>query len=348
MKTIRKIALFILAAFLVAASAINIDSRSPAKSPSLAPPTESRVSLSPPKIDEMPLVDGSRLMSDLRGLVGERYNESDRSSARAYIVAQLETAGFTPVRQEFENGINIFAERSGTDPEAGSILLAAHYDTVLGSPGADDNASGVAVVLEAARLLASRSTPRTLQLAFFDLEELGAIGSLAFVARDSNLENLQGAIILDMVGYACHVAGCQQYPQGLGMREMLKASGIESIDKGEFLAVVGDVEHLPLLTTFKAVSQENLPPIFTLPVPLKGILTPDLLRSDHAPFWFKDIGAVLVTDTANMRSPHYHQPSDTLDNLDKDFFLGAAQVVVNAATTLLESRESLDNQTTGS
>jgi len=338
MKITHKVALFILVALIVAVST--------ASNVALAPIIEAQVSESPPRIENVPLVDGSRVMSDLRGLAGERYSESDRSSTRTYIVEQLEAVGFAPVLQEFEGGINIFAERSGTDPEAGSILLAAHYDTVPRSPGADDNASGVATVLEAARLLGERSTTRTLQVAFFDLEELGAVGSLAFVATDSNLEKLEGAIILDMVGYACHVAGCQQYPQGLGMRRMLQAADIPSPDKGEFLAVVGDVEHLPLLTTFEEISQESLPPIFTLPVPFKGILTPDVLRSDHAPFWFKDIGAVLVTDTANMRSPHYHQPSDTVENIDRDFFLGAAQIVVNAATNLLESRESLDNQLT--
>lgn len=354
MKIIHKIALLILVAVIVAASVIYIDTRSPASNPSFAPATETRLSQSPPKIDEMPSVDASQLMSDLRNLAGERYSQSDRSSTRTYIVEQLEAVGFAPVLQEFESGVNIFAERSGSDPEAGSILLAAHYDTVSRSPGADDNASGVAVVLEAARLLASRSTPRTLQVAFFDLEEAGLLGSLSFVERESNLENLRGAIILDMVGYACHVVGCQQYPQGFGMREMLRAAGIPEPDKGEFLAVVGDVEHLPLLTTFKDISQElkkelkkeNLPPVFTLPVPMKGILTPDVLRSDHAPFWFKGIGAVLVTDTANMRSPHYHQPTDTVGNIDRDFFAGAAQIIINAATGLLESGESLANQPT--
>lgn len=346
MKRIHKITFFILIVFIAAVSTVYIDTRSPASNPSFAPATETRLSQSPLKIDEIPSVDASRLMSDLRGLAGERYDRSDRSSSRTYILEQLEAEGFTPVLQELEGGVNIFAERSRSDPEAGSILLAAHYDTVPGSPGADDNASGVAVVLEAARLLASRSTPRTLQVAFFDLEEAGLLGSLSFVERESNLENLQGVIILDMVGYACHVAGCQQYPQGFGMREMLRSAGIPEPDKGEFLAVVGDVEHLPLLTTFKNISQENLPPVFTLPVPMKGILTPDVLRSDHAPFWFKGIGAVLVTDTANLRSPHYHQPSDTVENIDRDFFAGAAQTIVNAATALLESRESLGNQPT--
>jgi hypothetical protein len=338
---IKKIVLFILVVLIAATSAVYIEKRSPASKvpPPPSPPiSETQLSNFPAQNQNIPSVDASRLMAELRNLTGERYAPSDRAATREYIVEQLKAAGFSPVRQEFDGGVNIFAE-SRPHSEAGTILLGAHYDTVSGSPGTDDNATGVAVVLEVARLLGELATPRTLQVVFFDLEERGLLGSLSFVEGDSNLENLRGVIILDMVGYACRVAGCQKYPQGLGMKQMLQGAGISSPDKGEFLAVVGDVEHLPLLTTFKEISQENLPPIFTLPVPLKGILTPDVLRSDHAPFWWKDVGAVLVTDTANLRSPHYHQPSDTIENIDRDFFLGSAQIVVNATAALLESQE---------
>ena len=67
------------------------------------------------------------------------------------------------------------------------------------------------------------------------------------------------------------------------------------------------------------------------------MLLPDTLRSDHAPFWYRGVGAVLLTDTANLRTPHYHQPSDTLVNLDRAFFTGVAQIVVNATNKLLDS-----------
>ena len=197
------------------------------------------------------------------------------------------------------------------------------------SPGADDNATGVASVLEVARLLGSRPTPRTLQLALFDREELGLLGSRAFVADKKHLENLQGAIVMDMVGFACHKVGCQKYPQGLPV--------VPPSDKGDFLAVVGDMEHATLLDAFQSSGQE-IPPVLTLPVPLKGMLMPDTLRSDHAPFWYRGVGAVLLTDTANLRTPHYHQPSDTAATLDKSFFTASAQLVVNATTKLLEAR----------
>lgn len=287
---------------------------------------------------DFPQIDESRLWKHVTSLAGERDAEGDRTFSRNYISQQLQISGFSPELQPFDGGINVFAERKGTDSKAGAILVAAHYDTVPKSPGADDNATGVATVLEVARLLASRPTPRTLQVAFFDREEIGLLGSLAFTGNATRLKNLQGVVVLDMVGYACHTAGCQRYPEGLKIESVLDAAGVTSPDKGEFIAVVGDAEHPLLLGAFAKSGTTNLPPIVTLPVPLKGVLTPDVLRSDHAPFWYQGVGAVLVTDTANLRSPHYHKSTDTLATIDRAFFAGSAQIVVNATTKLLDNR----------
>lgn len=275
-------------------------------------------------------VSREKLLAHIRALNYRRYTEAERDRTRSYLRKSLKQLGWKPELQTFEGGVNIFAQRQGTDAKAGSILVGAHYDTVPTSPGADDNATGVAVVLEIARLLGSRPTPRTLQLALFDREELGLLGSRAFVADEKHLENLQGAIVMDMVGFACHKVGCQKYPQGLPV--------VPPSDKGDFLAVVGDMEHATLLDAFQPSGQDSLPLVLTLPVPLKGMLMPDTLRSDHAPFWYRGVGAVLLTDTANLRTPHYHQPSDTPATLDKSFFTASAQLVVNATTKLLEVR----------
>jgi len=280
-------------------------------------------------------VNGDKLWRNLEFLAGERYQDEDRDRIRKYLFEQLKEMGFSPVLQPFDGGVNVFAERQGSDPTLGAVLVAAHYDTVLQSPGVDDNATGVAVVLEVARILGKISTPRTLRVILFDREELGLLGSLAFTGKSSNLKDLAGVIVLDMVGYACRVSGCQSYPKGLIYQDFLANAGVKSPDRGEFLAVVGDAEHLPLLKAFTNSRSMDLPPVVTLPVPLKGILTPDVLRSDHAPFWYQGVGAVLVTDTANLRSPHYHKSTDTLATIDRDFFMGAAQVVANATGKLL-------------
>jgi Peptidase family M28 len=282
----------------------------------------------PKQVTNTPQVSADRLFAHIQKLNFKRFTNAERSRSRTYITSELKKLGWEPTLEKFSDGVNIFAERQGTDKTAGAILVAAHYDTVAISPGADDNASGVAVVLEAARLLGSRPTPRTLQLALFDKEEEGLLGSKAFVTNATRLANLRGVIVMDMVGYACYTVGCQQYPPGLPVSP--------PSDKGDFLVAIGDAEHLPLLNAFQK-TRENLPPVLTLPIPLKGLLTPDTLRSDHAAFWYQGIGAVLVTDTANLRTPHYHQASDTPKTIERSFFTGSAQIVVNATTVLLEN-----------
>ncbi|MEH2265750.1 M28 family peptidase [Nostoc sp.] len=298
------------------------------------------------EVDSAPQVSTDKLLIHIQKLNFQRYTIKERSLTRTYITTELTKFGWQPKLENFSEGVNIFAERLGTDKAAKAILVAAHYDTVALSPGADDNASGVAVVLEVARLLGSRPTPRTLQLAFFDKEEAGLLGSQAFVSKTRRLQNLGGAIVMDMVGYACYTVGCQKYPAGLPVTP--------PSDKGDFLAVVGDTEHLPLLNAFQSShmlpstalnkQESNLPAVLTLPIPFKGLLTPDTLRSDHAPFWYQGVGAVLVTDTANLRTPHYHQPSDVPATIERSFFTGAAQIVVNATNALLQKNEVLETQ----
>lgn len=291
-------------------------------------------------------VSTDKLFAHVLRLNFTRNTPAERSRTRTYITNELKKMGWKPKLEKFPDGVNIFAEKPGTDKDAGAILVGAHYDTVYFSPGADDNASGVAVTLEIARLFGSHPTARTLQLVFFDKEEAGLLGSKAFVTNKKHLENLQGVIIMDMVGFACHTPGCQKYPTGIPVTP--------PSDKGDFLAVVGDTEHLPLLNVFKnsqmlppisfnkaSTGETGLPSVLTLPIPLKGLLTPDTLRSDHAPFWYQGVGAVLVTDTANLRTPHYHQPSDVPATIDREFFAGAAQVIVNATNSLLENSNAL-------
>ncbi|NEQ25422.1 MAG: M28 family peptidase, partial [Microcoleus sp. SIO2G3] len=198
-----------------------------------------------------PRIDPDRLWNDLNELAFRRYEGIDRSRARSYILKALTDAGWTPQAQTFTQGVNIVAERPGSDPTAGKILLGAHYDSVEVSPGADDNATAVATVLEAARLFGSIDTTRTLQLVLFDEEETGLLGSFAFVDRLAPNE-LHGAVILEMLGYACYESGCQQYPLNLPIEP--------PTDRGDFLAIVGDRGHMPLIHSFEQAQRSNLPP----------------------------------------------------------------------------------------
>ncbi|MEO0456718.1 MAG: M28 family peptidase [Cyanobacteria bacterium P01_A01_bin.114] len=281
-------------------------------------------------------VEAGRLRSHLTTLSTERYLETELTAARSYLTDTLIDYGYEPEQHPFgagaTGGVNLIATRPGTDPEAGTLLVGAHYDTVQYSPGADDNASAVAATLEIARLFADYATPRTLKIVFFDQEELqpdgfGLLGSQAFVETEQNLAGLQGAVILEMLGYACEEAGCQQYPSGLPISNLPT--------QGNFLGALGDLPHPELLQAFQAANTPELP-IITLPVPVNGSETlPDLFRSDHVPFWQAGLGAVMVTDTADFRNPHYHLPTDTPDTLDEAFLQRGTQKIVEVISALL-------------
>lgn len=288
------------------------------------------------------VVDGGRLRSHLTQIAAERYTNLALARTRAYMAQQLEAYGYTLTYQEFGTGssagTNLIAVHPGTRTPDQKILVGAHYDSVLGSPGADDNTSAVAAGLEIARLFAKRTTDKTLEIVFFDQEErqpegAGLLGSNAYVDNADNLTGLESAVILEMLGYACHEPGCQTYPPGLEDQNLPVT--------GDFISVIGDTDHPELLNTFitnnEAGTAEQLRAV-TLPVPIGSLpFMPDLFRSDHAPFWLKGIGAVMVSDTANFRTPHYHQPSDTVANLDLAFLEQTANYVVERIATLLQS-----------
>ncbi len=284
-------------------------------------------------------VDGDRILQDVDRLAVVRHSEGERAQTREYLIEQLQQAGWVPQQHPFTastpngtvTGVNILAMKPDETSHAGMLLLGAHYDTVAASPGADDNGSSVAIILELARLLSDVPSSRGVAIALFDLEEAGLLGSKAFVDAQGQERSptIGGAIILEMMGYACYTAGCQTYPQGLPIDP--------PSDVGNFLAIVGDLRHPELVEAFRQPGEHesSVPPVFTLQVPTLGPMTPDLLRSDHVPFWSRGIGAVMVTDTANFRNPHYHQPSDRPETLDGSFLVGGATLVLRAIAHLL-------------
>jgi hypothetical protein len=312
-----------------------------AGAPSMSSPSMSSMQMVWPQVSNQQ-IERDRLIQHVDALSTVRHSERERAAIRQYLVEQLEGWGWTVEQQSFESrlenaqlhGVNLVATIAGNDPAARAVVLGAHYDTVAGSPGADDNASAVAVVLELARLLADVPTSRPVEIVLFDLEEAGLLGSTAFVDELGRSPNVEGAVILEMLGYACYIPGCQSYPSVLPIDP--------PSDTGDFLAVVGDVGHPFIVDAFrrgtmalKAQTVPNVPETFTLQVPTLGRLTPDLFRSDHVPFWRRGIGAVMVTDTANFRNPNYHQSSDRPETLDVDFLTGAATVTLEAIARLL-------------
>jgi Zn-dependent M28 family amino/carboxypeptidase len=234
-----------------------------------------------------------------------------------YIYEQLQQWGeverfnFTVGSKNHQNLIlNIAAKNRGYAP----ILIGAHYDAVPGSPGADDNATGVAVLLELARAFAAKPAKYPLRFVAFDLEEYGLLGSTQYAQElKQNGQALRLMISLEMLGYCNNNPGSQRYP-----------SGLERFypNQGNFIALVGNLFMLGDLIYLRHQIHKSGTLCQVLPVPNRGIIVPQTRQSDHAPFWDNGYRAMMVTDTAFLRNPHYHQPSDTIDTLDLDFLTG--------------------------
>jgi acetylornithine deacetylase/succinyl-diaminopimelate desuccinylase-like protein len=129
----------------------NVSSSQPPPAPSSTPhPTPSTLSQPSPSTQPPPPINSTRLFQHIKALNFERYQTDDRDRARRYLVKTLTAYGWKPQLQSFEGGVNVFAQRPGTNASAGAVLVSAHYDTVAGSPGADDNGSAIAATLEIA------------------------------------------------------------------------------------------------------------------------------------------------------------------------------------------------------
>lgn len=274
-----------------------------------------------------------RLHHHLTQIVRERdpyLNSGGHFLVREYIRESLGQWGEVEVHEfEFKGKthqnliLNLDAITSGNRPP---ILIGAHYDTVPGTPGADDNATGVAVLLEMARILTATPLKYPVRLVAFDLEEYGLLGSTAY-AQDlkQNQEKLRLMLSLEMLGYCNHAPGSQTYP------DLIKPF---YSDRANFVALVGNLGAIFDLNRLAKAMKSHGTPIAILPDPTKGKLVTLTGFSDHRPFWEQKYRAIMVTDTALLRNPHYHQASDTVDTLDLDFLTNNCQSLIAGLRTI--------------
>lgn len=276
------------------------------------------------------------LLAHLQALARERHPISSPGALRAtaeYLLDQFRALGLAVETHAFRAPGGTYQNVVATLPAGGlspgpPLIVAAHYDTVMGSPGADDNASGVAVLLEVARGLRNVPLGREVRFIGFALEEEDLLGSLAYVAElRARSAVIQGAIVLECVGFTRSEPGSQLAPAGLP---------VAVPSRGDFLAIVANAESVTLATHVESAAAQRAPGLATvlLTVPGRGELFPDTRRSDHAAFWQFGYPAVMLTDTANFRNPHYHRPSDTLETLDLAFLASVAAAVLAAVTAL--------------
>lgn len=255
----------------------------------------------------------------LAGEIGERnmFNLHALRAAAEYIRAELQQQGWTVQAHTYavegRPCDNLAVEMPGTTNAGEIVLIGAHYDSVLGSPGANDNASGVAALLELARHFAGRPTGRTLRFVAFVNEEppffwTHRMGSRVYArACRARGERIAAMLSLETIGFYSDEKGSQRYPFPLGLFYP---------HTGDFIAFVGNLSSRRLvrraIATFRA----------RVPFPSEGAAVPGWIPgvgwSDHWSFWKEGYPAIMVTDTAPYRYPHYHAGTDTPNHVDYD------------------------------
>jgi len=273
-------------------------------------------------------------VSVLAGDIGERNVWRSRAleaSAR-HVERVLGDLGYPVTVQEFDvQGVtvkNLEAERKGNSVPEEVVVVGAHYDSIIGSPGANDNASGVAGVLEMARLLADQPLPRTVRFVAFVNEEppffqTDDMGSRVYASRARRRgERIVAMLSIETIGYYSEEAGSQHYPFPLSLVYPNTAN---------FIGFVGNHASRDLVRraigTFRA----------RIEFPSEGITAPEWITgigwSDHASFWKEGYAALMITDTALFRYRHYHTPEDTPDKID---YTRMARVVMGIARVVAE------------
>jgi Zn-dependent M28 family amino/carboxypeptidase len=246
-----------------------------------------------------------------------------------YIQKQLSECGPVepfPFEANGRQHCNWILKLPGSRPGRPPILVGAHFDAAPATPGADDNASGVAVLLELARHFAADPAPSPLWLVAFDLEERGMVGSTAYARfLKQQRQPLRLMLSLEMLGYRDPTPGSQDYPAGL---EKLYPN------RGDYIGLIGNWPTWRDLLKLQRDFQKVGIPCCWLPAGQRGLILPATRLSDHSPFWDAGYPAVMVTDTAFLRNPHYHKLSDTLETLDLDFLSGVCRGLMQGIRSL--------------
>lgn len=271
-----------------------------------------------PMIDH-PTVRGNlhRHVHRLSVQIGERHLWNGDSLARAadYIASELAAGGYAPMRQNYtafrKNVCNVIAQKPGKDRSV--IVVGAHYDSVPGSPGADDNASAVAGMLELARLMRYHECRSEFRFVAFANEESPSFGS-DYMGSVQYVQYLKQNKCKVALMVCLEMIGC--YGKRLSQKYPLRIMRSFYPKRGDFIAVVGNLHsHRAALSVARKMRRQGGIRVAALvaPLPIGGVE-----RSDHFAFWNQGYKALMITDTAQYRNVHYHRETDTIDRLDFD------------------------------
>jgi Zn-dependent M28 family amino/carboxypeptidase len=278
-----------------------------------------------------------RVVEILAGEYPSRHGSNPKvlNGAATFIEQEFASLGYQVQSQWYEaDGAlvrNVIVEKKGEQSEKGSIVIGAHYDTVLGTPGADDNATGIAGLIEVSRLLKEHKCNRTIRFVAFPHEEppyfyTHLMGSRQYARNlKEEGENICAMLTLEMLGYA-----------GAGFKQLYPAPLLRILGRypkdGNYIALVSNLRSARLLSMVrKAMRHRGTIGVESLSAP--GFIPP-LFLSDHSSFWKYGFPALMITDTAFLRNPHYHSSTDKADTLNYPFLAGVIDAVYGAVLAL--------------
>ncbi|MDA0667583.1 MAG: M20/M25/M40 family metallo-hydrolase [Planctomycetota bacterium] len=241
--------------------------------------------------------------------------------------AVFTTGDNQPVQQ-----INLLATIPGTKNPNRILEISAHHDTVPGTVGADDNTSGVMVLLELARLLQQHRPEYTVRLCFFAAEEIGLRGSYEHVRRmldSGEVNQVFGLINMDTVGFYTEEEDSQESPARIPFLVWPPSTG-------NFLGIIGGHGSASLAHLVEDAGSVYVNDLPTYTLARLGAFLPDARRSDHAPYWDVEIPAVFLTDTAEFRTDTYHRPSDNVESVNLEALRKVTALVFSAAVSASE------------
>ncbi len=269
-------------------------------------------------------VSAERLRASVEMISFPRHYIAERKAnirARDLLIRELTGFGYTPQLQGTYDNIVV---STGPSEDGTYLLFGAHYDSIPGTPGADDNGSAVGVCLECARLIREHGIGSAM-IVLFNREEDGLLGSAEFAAYAASQSAwaIAEAHIFEMVGYCTIAPGSQRMPPGL--------PGVGAPDIGDFLGLLANRRSNSIAEKLLSLAATYVPhsPVLALKIYL-GIekYFGHLHRSDHAPFWKLGIPAIMWTDTSEFRNPHYHRATDKPDTLDYEFMSRVTQLAL--------------------
>jgi Zn-dependent M28 family amino/carboxypeptidase len=279
----------------------------------------------------------------LAGLIGPRHIGAPKAleAAATLVERELSVAGYTVERQWYlaqgHSVANLIAEIPGTSRADQIVVLGAHYDTVATTPGADDNASAVAVLIEVARLLRNCQPKRTIRFVSFACEEpphyfTHEMGSQVYARQcRTRRERIIGMLCLEMVGYFLSDKDSQRVPDAIP-----RFLHLAFPRRGNFLAAVGNMPSWRLCWKFRrGFKRATRFPLFSICLPE---IIHDIRRSDNSSFWDQGYPALMLTDTSYLRNPHYHLASDAPETLDYESMASVAIGVAGAVSSLARTR----------